>query len=91
MEDVIFSAFIHKLLLDFYKITKSPILLNTSFNDREPIVETPEDAINCFLRTEIDYIFFGDFNILVAKSDSKESNSPKEKGDTNSDDVQIFI
>ena len=28
-----------------------PILLNTSFNDREPIVETPEHAVNCFLRT----------------------------------------
>ena len=43
------------------------MLLNTSFNDREPIVETPSDAINCFLRTSIDYLFFADENILVKK------------------------
>ena len=45
-----------------------PILLNTSFNDREPIVETPEHAINCFLRTSIDYLYFRDYNILVKKA-----------------------
>jgi len=45
--------------------TSIPILLNTSFNDREPIVETPENAINCFLGTNIDYLYFYDENILV--------------------------
>ena len=45
-----------------------PILLNTSFNDREPIVETPLDAIKCFKNTEIDYLYFYDYNILVKKS-----------------------
>ena len=44
-----------------------PILLNTSFNDREPIVETPVHAINCFLRTNIDYLYFYEYNILVSK------------------------
>ena len=44
-----------------------PIVLNTSFNDREPIVETPDHAINCFLRTEIDYLYFYDYNILCKK------------------------
>ncbi len=44
-----------------------PILLNTSFNDREPICETAEHAINCFLRTNIDYLYFYDKNILVRK------------------------
>lgn len=44
-----------------------PIVLNTSFNDREPIVETPEDAINCFLKTKIDCLYFYDYNILVEK------------------------
>ena len=44
-----------------------PILLNTSFNDREPIVETPEHAINCFLGTDIDYLYFRDINLLVEK------------------------
>ena len=45
-----------------------PILLNTSFNDREPIVETPLDAIKCFLGTEIDYLFFPETNSLVSKA-----------------------
>ena len=44
-----------------------PIVLNTSFNDREPIVETPEHAINCFLRTSIDYLYFREYGILVKK------------------------
>ena len=47
--------------------TGVPILLNTSFNDREPIVETPSDAVNCFLGTDIDYLYFVDENILVFK------------------------
>jgi carbamoyltransferase len=47
--------------------TGIPIVLNTSFNDREPIVETPEHAINCFLRTDIDYLYFREYGILVKK------------------------
>jgi len=46
-----------------------PILLNTSFNDREPIVETPENAVNCFLKTEIDYLYFPEHQILVEKNE----------------------
>jgi len=45
-----------------------PIVLNTSFNDREPICETAEHAVNCFLRTNIDYLYFYDENILARKS-----------------------
>tara|TARA_R110002074_G_scaffold73135_4_gene168030 strand:- start:2389 stop:3981 length:1593 start_codon:yes stop_codon:yes gene_type:complete len=48
--------------------TDVPILLNTSFNDREPIVETPLDAIKCFQGTDIDYLYFYDYNILISKS-----------------------
>ena len=47
--------------------TGVPILLNTSFNDREPIVETPEHAVNCFMGTNIDYLYFSDHNILINK------------------------
>jgi carbamoyltransferase len=47
-----------------------PIILNTSFNDREPIVETPEDAIKCYLQTNIDYLYFAEFGILVQKQTS---------------------
>jgi len=43
------------------------MVLNTSFNDREPIVETPGNAIDCFIRTNIDYLYFRDYGILVSK------------------------
>ena len=33
-------------------------MLNTSFNDSEPIVESPDDAIRCFLKTNIDHLYF---------------------------------
>ena len=54
----------------FKEKTDVPILLNTSFNDREPIVETPENAINCFLKTEIDYLYFPEHEIIVEKCQS---------------------
>jgi len=53
-----------ELIYEFYKITSVPILVNTSFNVRgEPIVCTPEDAYNCFVKTEIDYLFMENFKI----------------------------
>ena len=51
----------------FREKTGVPIVLNTSFNDREPIVETPEHGLDCFLRTNIDYLYFRDYGILVSK------------------------
>ena len=57
----------YDLISAFDKLTGIPILLNTSFNDREPIVETPKNAIDCFLGTDIDYLYFGDTNTLVKK------------------------
>jgi len=45
------------LINEYYKLTGTPVLLNTSFNVAgEPIVETPENAIRCFLCTQIDYL-----------------------------------
>jgi len=52
---------------NFRSKTDVPIVLNTSFNDREPIVETPQHALDCFLRTNIDYLYFRDYGILVSK------------------------
>ena len=50
----------YKLILEFYKKTKCPILVNTSFNVRgEPIVNTPEDAFNCFMGTDLDSLVIG--------------------------------
>ncbi|HUQ66388.1 MAG TPA: carbamoyltransferase C-terminal domain-containing protein, partial [Flavitalea sp.] len=40
----------------FRKKTGVPVLLNTSFNENEPIVNTPQEALNCFLRTNMDML-----------------------------------
>ena len=56
----------HKLLSTFHQRTHCPVLVNTSFNVRgEPIVESPEDAYRCFMRTEMDYLVLE--NILLDK------------------------
>jgi carbamoyltransferase len=48
---------LYGLLTEFEKLTGVPVLLNTSFNVKgEPIVETPQDALECFLATGIDYL-----------------------------------
>jgi carbamoyltransferase len=48
---------------EFAKLTKIPLILNTSFNQREPMVARPEDAISCYLRTGMDVLVLGDFYI----------------------------
>lgn len=61
----------HKVISEFCKISGVPIVLNTSFNDSEPIVCTPNDAIDTFLKTEIDYLAIGNF--LVNKADNRSA------------------
>ena len=51
----------YKLISDFFKITKVPILLNTSFNENEPIVCNPKEALDCFLRTKMDILVLGNY------------------------------
>lgn len=46
----------HKLISTFHSLTGTPILLNTSFNENEPIVNSPQEAIACFLRTKMDML-----------------------------------
>lgn len=51
----------HELIASFEELTGLPILLNTSFNTRGmPIVETPEDALDCFMSTEMDLLVLED-------------------------------
>lgn len=54
----------HRLISEFEKLTGVPMVLNTSFNDGEPIVMSPEDAINTFKKTGIDVLFLEDFMAL---------------------------
>jgi carbamoyltransferase len=51
----------HALISAFRDLTSVPVVLNTSFNDNEPIVCGPEEAIDCFLRTKMDALVLGDF------------------------------
>jgi carbamoyltransferase len=55
------NARYYDLIRDFDKITGVPVVLNTSFNEDEPIVCTPQDALNCFQRTRMDKLFVGDY------------------------------
>ena len=52
----------YKLIKKFKEITNCPVLINTSFNIRgEPIVNTPQDAFNCFMGTDLDILVIGDY------------------------------
>jgi carbamoyltransferase len=63
----------HALLREFDRITRCPLLVNTSFNVRgEPIVCTPEDAYRCFMRTHLDYLAIGPF--LLSKKMQSDFN-----------------
>ena len=53
----------HKLITAFYKKSGVPILLNTSFNENEPIVNKPLEALNCYLRTNMDVLVLENYVI----------------------------
>jgi carbamoyltransferase len=58
----------YNLILDFYKLTNIPLLINTSFNlAGEPIVETPKDAIASFMKSAFHYLYFADHGLLLTK------------------------
>ncbi|PYV90746.1 MAG: carbamoyltransferase [Acidobacteria bacterium] len=59
----------YRLIQEFEKLTGVPVLLNTSFNENEPIVDTPAQALDCFLRTKMDGIAAGDTLILRNSND----------------------
>ena len=59
------------MIKSFYKKTNCPLLVNTSFNVRgEPIVNTPENAFNCFMGTELDKLIIG--NCYLDKNDQNK-------------------
>lgn len=49
----------YQLISDFNELTGVPIVLNTSFNENEPVVCTPRHAIDCFLKTRMDVLYIG--------------------------------
>lgn len=58
---------LHALLEAWLSASGVPVLLNTSFNDREPIVQTPEDALDCYVRTGLDFLWFADAGVLCVR------------------------
>ena len=61
-----------KLIKRFEELTGVPILLNTSFNENEPIVCNPNEAIQCFLRAHMDLLVIGDYIVF------EQNNVPDE-------------
>ena len=51
----------HALIEAFFRLTGVPMVLNTSFNENEPIVCRPEEAVDCFLRTKMDVLVLGNY------------------------------
>ena len=58
----------HKLIESFRDLTGIPMVLNTSFNENEPVVCKPEEALDCFLRTKMDKLVLG--NVIIARRGS---------------------
>ena len=53
------NAMYWSLINEFKQLTGVPVLLNTSFNENEPIVLKPAEALDCFLRTDMDVLVMG--------------------------------
>lgn len=58
----------YRLIKAFENLTGIPIVLNTSFNENEPVVCRPEEALDCFLRTKMDVLVMG--NYMIIREDS---------------------
>ncbi len=63
----------YKLIREFGRQTRIPALLNTSFNENEPIVCRPQEALDCFLRTKMDLLVLGNF---VIRRDAQAQSFP---------------
>jgi carbamoyltransferase len=57
------NARYYHLIEAFRDLTGVPLVLNTSFNENEPVVNTPHEALDCFLRTKMDLLVMGDLMI----------------------------
>ena len=64
----------YDLIEAFYRLTGIPMVLNTSFNENEPVVCRPEEALDCFLRTRMDVLVLGNYWVTrtpLARTDSQ--------------------
>ena len=65
----------YDLISTFYKKTGVPVVLNTSFNENEPIVCAPEEAIDCFQRTRMDVLAIGPFLVVKPVSETEAQSA----------------
>jgi carbamoyltransferase len=63
----------YRLIDSFRAITGIPMLLNTSFNENEPVVCRPQEALDCFLRTKMDLLVMG--NSVVTRPDAERDST----------------
>jgi carbamoyltransferase len=68
----------YDLISTFYRKTGIPVILNTSFNENEPIVCTPEEAIDCFQRTRMDVLAIGPFMVTKHRENDEEALASRE-------------
>ncbi len=66
------NALYYDLIKTFAQTSGTPVVLNTSFNENEPIVDTPQQAVDCFVRTDMDVLCLGPF---VTAKQGKELKS----------------
>ena len=63
-----FNALYHQLITAVKRRTGIGVVLNTSFNENEPVVDTPEQALACFLRTDMDALCLGNFVLVKERA-----------------------
>ena len=72
----------HRMISNFKKLTGYGVVVNTSFNVRgEPIVCTPDDAFRCFMGTEMDELYVGNFRLVKEEQDPKLRETYHQKFD----------
>ena len=70
----------HRLISEFKKKTDCPVIVNTSFNVRgEPIVNTPKDAFDCFMGTELDILVIGNCYLIKENQNKSLKKDYKDK------------
>jgi carbamoyltransferase len=70
----------HRLIREFERLTGVPMVLNTSFDENEPIVMTPADALETFLRTRIDLLVLGSLVVQRSGGGAEQAAQPAALG-----------
>jgi carbamoyltransferase len=68
----------YQLISDFHELTGVPVILNTSFNENEPIVCSPRHAIDCFLKTRMDVLYIRNHSVRRKLTSGRRSTDDGE-------------